>query len=329
MKLKMPNRIALFFSLILSIVAFYFLFRDNSSSIDPLTKDFSFGRVDNITEIHISDKSKSITLIKSGNDWFANDKYLVKEQLPELFLSTINSIKVKTAASKQIRNQLRDQLLNSKHIDIYKGHYKICSYYLLFDSAFTQGTYLMKRWAKLPMEAEIAGLQIPVISLYHTDLDYWKAKFVFPVSVKVIEWVSLENISLPSASFKLERTISNGIKLTALASQSAEDKVDLIAANDYIASIPRVQYIKEVEGSDSIDINLTEKPLAEYTLRVKTVNQNPIVLNFFPYFRKGMKGSIKSSELFIGQSSLSSKLFIGRYTDFDPLIRNLNYFLNK
>lgn len=329
MKLKMPNRIALIFSLLLAIVAAYFLFLDNSSSISPLARDFSFGRTDNITEIHISDKSKSITLIKSKTGWFAEGKYKVKEQLPELFLNTINTIKVKTPASKEIRDQLRSQLLNSKHIDLYKGNRKVCSYYVLFDSAFTQGTYLMKRWAKLPLEAEIAGLQIPIASLYHCDLDYWKARFVFPLQPETIEWVSFENHSLPSASFRLERVTGKEIKLTSLASQTSEDRIDLIAANDYFASVTKVQYWKVLEESDSVDLVKSKMQQAAYTVSVKTTNQNPITLNFFPYIRKGITGSVNNPDLFIGECTLSAEAFIGRYTDFDPIIRNLSYFVNR
>jgi hypothetical protein len=329
MKSMMPKIIALIFSLILAIIAIYFLFLDNSGSINPMVKDFSIGRVDNITEIHLTDKSKSITLIKSKTGWLADGKYKVKEQLPELFLSTINTIAVKAPASKDIRTQLRDQFVNSKHIDIFKGHHKVCSYYVLYDSIYTQGTYLMKKWAKLPLEAEIAGLQIPIASLYHCDVEYWKARFVFTFSPENIEWVSFENKAQPSASFKLERVRGVGIKLTALLSKSSQDKIDLIAANDYFSSLTKVQYLKEAEDADSVDSDHSKMQSADYTIIVKTANQNPIELKFFPFYSKGSAGPVKKPDLFIGVSSLSSAPFIGRYTDFDPIIRNLNYFLNK
>jgi hypothetical protein len=294
-----------------------------------MTKDFSFGRVDNITEIHLTDKIQSITLAKSKTGWIADGQYKVKEQLPELFLNVINTVKVKAPASKKIRDQLRDQLVNSKHIDIFKGHHKVCSYYILFDSAYTEGTFLMKKWAKLPLEVEITGLQIPVANLYHCELAYWKARFVFPLSAENIEWISLENKAQPSASFKIERVKGAGISLTTKDSEVSKEKIDLIAANDYFASLAKVQYLKEVEASDSVDLYQSKMMEAEYIIRVKTTNQDPIELKFHPYYSKGSNGMKKNADLFIGTSSISSVPFIGKYFDFDPIIRSFSYFLNK
>jgi hypothetical protein len=324
MKIR-PTRIAIIFSLILAIVAIYFLVFDNSSSINPMVKDFSFGRVDNITEIHLTDKIHSITLLKGKTGWLANGKYKVKSNLPELFLNTINSITVKSPASKAIRNQLRDQLVNSIHIDIFKGNHKVCSYYILYDSAYTQGTYLMKKWAKLPLEAEIAGIRFPIANLYHSDLDYWKAKFVFPFAADQIEWVSFENSASTSNSFKLERLAGSGVKLISLRSNTVQDKIDLIAINDYFSSLTKVQYLKEVEAGDSIDMEHTKSDYTHYTISLKMAGQNPIQLKFLPLYKKGKL----HPDLFVGLSSLSSTPFIGKYADFDSIIRDLNYFMNK
>jgi len=187
----------------------------------------------------------------------------------------------------------------------------------------------MKKWAKVPLEAEITGLQIPIASLYHCDLEYWKAKYVFQISVEDIEWVSLENSAQPSASFKLERVRGTGFKLTALTSETLQEKIDLIAANDYFSSLTKVQYLKDVETSDSIDLNQSKIQTAEYIIKVKTATQYPIELRFFALFKKGSSGLVKNTSLFIGTSSILSVPFIGSYTEFDPIIRNLSYFLNK
>jgi hypothetical protein len=329
MKIKMPKLIALIFSLILAIVAVYFLFLDTSSSIDPMAKDFSFGRVDKITEFHLTDKNKSITLTKTKSGWLADGKYMVKDQLPELFLSTINTISVRAPASKEIRKELRDQFVNSKHIDIFKGNHKVCSYYILFDSLYTQATYVMKKWAKLPLEAEITSLQLPIASLYHCDMAYWKARYVFPFSPENIEWVSFENKAQPMASFRLERIRGAGIKLTAINSKPTTGNTDPIAASDYFSSLTKVQYLKEAEASDSLDFDHSKMQSALYVINLKIANQDAIEFKLFPFLRKGNITNIKNSDLFIGESSLAKAPLIGRYTDFDPIIRSINYFLSK
>jgi hypothetical protein len=329
MKIKILVRIALIFSLLLVVIAVYFLFLDNSGSINPMVKDFSFGRIDNITEIHLTEKSYSITLTKSKAGWLADGEFKVKEQLPELFLQTINSINVKAPASKEIRDKLREELLNSKHIDIFKGNHKVCSYYILFDSANTRETFLMKKWAKLPLEAEIPGLQFPIANLYHCDLAYWRAKYIFPLSAENIEWVSFENKTQPSASFRLERTKDSEISIRSATATVLPSKVDQIAAHDYFASITKVQYIKEAEVSDSLDLMQSGMQSAELIIKVKSIKKDVIEFKFLPYYRKSITGSVKNPDLFIGFSSLSSTPLIGRYVDFDPVIRNLNYFKNK
>jgi len=327
MKLKMPTRIALIFSILLVFIAVYFLFLDNSGSINPMVKDFSFGRIDNVTKIHLSDQSQSITLTKTNNGWRAEGEFIVKDQLPELFLQTINSIKIKAPASKETRNELKEQLVNSKHIDIYKGQHKACSYYILYDSANTQETFLMKKWAKLPLEAEIPGLKLPLASLYHCDLAYWKAKNAFPVSTEDIDRVSFESNAQPAASFILERGKGSEINLSSPGLASRQTRVDQIAAHDYFASLSKVQYIKDVEDSDSLELGKSGL-VADYTIHVQFLKKN-IILKFLPYYKKTTGVSVKNPDMFVGISSLNKTPFIGRYADFDPVIRNFNYFISK
>ncbi len=328
MKLKMPTRIALIFSFVLVIIAVYFIFLDSSGTISPMAKDFSFGRIDNITEFHLTEEKQSITISKTKSGWMAEGEFPVKEQLPELFLQTISEIKVKAPASKETRNQLRDQLLNSKHIDIYKGHHKVCSYYILFDSANTRETYLMKKWAKLPLKAEIPGLKFPLATLYHCDITYWKAKFAFPVSAENSDWVSFENKAQPSASFRLDRVKGSEIKIRSLSSSTINEKIDQIAAHDYFASLSKVQYLKDLDASDSVDLQLAENQAPEYTLKLQFLKKI-VELKFLSYYKKKSNASVKSPDLFIGISSLSKTPFIGRYADFDPVIRGLDYFIIK
>ena len=260
----------------------------------------------------------------------ANNQYKVKNNLPEVFLKTINSIRVKAPASRAIRSKIRENLLkNGILIDIYKWKFRVRSYYIFYDSAYNQGTYLMKKWSKTPIEVDIPGLHIPVAAIFHTSLQYWKDRSVFFHTPDQIESNEMDNLSDSAKSFRIQKSTEGKNLVFGLSSSMAFEKSDILAVNDYLSAFRKLEYLKILNPGDSdyTDSVNSKKPL--YVITMKALHTNHVIFRIYPCYRIESGQGKPDPVYFIGTLSDEPQPFLARYIDFDPIIRDLSYFLKE
>ena len=115
---------------------------------------------------------------------------------------------------------------------------------MFFDSAFTQGTYLMKNGQNCPWKRKLPACRSRLLNYTIAILITGKQN-LFSLRNRKHKWVSFEKFKSKQASFRLRKGREE-IKLHPCSQKKI--RIDLIAANDYLSSLSRVQYWKEIGG---------------------------------------------------------------------------------
>lgn len=328
MSIHKEHRWALLTAAVLALVAGYFILSDHSGSISPRTSNFSIGKTEKVTEFRISRDTEVLTIKKEKGYWMANGQYRVKENLPEVFLKTINSVKVKAPASRLLRATLRSRLLHEGvRIDVYKGIFRVRSYHVYYDSAQHE-SYFMKNWSKIPISVEIPGIHFPVAEIFRTSVQYWKDKSIFPYAPEQIESVRLDYPSDSSRSFTILQ--SGRGKLELLLRNKAEGKgPDLLAMNDYLGSFRRLEYLKSVDPEDTAALAIVKNAKPLYIFTLQATGAKPVIFTIYPFFGQRADQSRPDPVTFIGTLSSGSSPFLARYADFDPVLRDAAFFVKQ
>ncbi len=328
MSIHKEHRWALLTAAVLALVAGYYILSDHSGSISPRASNFSIGKTEKVTEFRITQGDEVLTIKKEKGYWMANGQYKVKENLPEVFLKTINSVKVKAPASRLFRTSLRNRLLNNGvRIDVYKGIFRVRSYHVVYDSSQHE-SYFMKNWSKIPISIEIPGIHFPVAEIFRASVQYWKDKSIFPYAPEQIESVRLDYPADSSRSFSIQQ-LGRG-RLELLTKNNAEAKqTDLLAMNDYLGSFRRLEYLKSVDPKDTAVMAIVKNAKPLYIFNLKATGAQPVIFTIYPYFAQPAEQSRPDPMTFIGTLSTESTPFLARYADFDPVLRDASFFVKQ
>ncbi len=328
MSIHKEHRWALLTAAILALVAGYFILSDHSGSISPRASNFSIGKIEKVTEFRISHGAEVLTVKKEKGSWMANGQYKVKENLPEVFLKTINSVKVKAPASRLLRTSLRNRLLHEGvRIDVYKGIFRVRSYHVVYDSSQHE-SYFMKNWSKIPISIEIPGMHFPVAEIFRTSVQYWKDKSIFPYAPEQIESVRLDYPSDSSRSFSILQSGRGRIELFA-KNKTEIKETDLLALNDYLGSFRRLEYLKSVDPKDKAALAIVKNVKPLYIFTLQATGAKPVIFTIYPFFGQPADQSRPDPVTFIGTLSTDSAPFLARYADFDPVLRDASFFVKQ
>jgi hypothetical protein len=329
MKRLTKNQVSILVLLLLGAIAIGFLLSDHSGTLNKRSKDFSVGDPANLSKLVITQGEQKLTISRSGNGWLVNDRFPARENLTEVFLATLNNIRVKAPAPRAFRSRLMQAILTKGiRLEAFGTTLRKNSWYVYHDTLELQGTFMLKIGSDLPYAVEIPGLNKPVAAIFRLDELYWKGKTVFCCQPQNMEWVSFENKRHAEESFRIAYE-QGALNLLQLNTNKIMHSTDLIAMKDYFTAFRHIDYYKQLPAGDSLVAPALNKSTPLFVITVKLKNQEPLVVSIFPLPARSQKGSTKSTdtEYFLGTSSLEKYPFIGRYADFDGVIRNLQFFL--
>jgi hypothetical protein len=315
MKRPTKNQVSILVLLLLGAIAIGFLLSDHSGTLNKRSQDFSIGDPANLSKLVLTQEDKDLTIARSGNGWLINDRFPARENLTEVFLSTLNNIRVKAPVPRAFRSQLKEAILTKGiRVEAFGKTLKKTSWYVYYDTLELQGTFMLKTGSDLPYAVEIPGLNKPVAAIFRLDELYWKGKMVFGCQPRDMEWVSFENKRHPEESFRIE--YENAIlNLVQVSTGKRMQNADLIAMKDYLTAFRQIDYYKQLPAGDSLVAPSLNRSAPLFVISVKMKNHEPLVVSIYPLPARSQKGSVKAAdpEYFLGTSSLEKLAFIGRY----------------
>jgi len=285
------NLIYLAILLVLVIIAYLLVFKNNTGTISGKETNFAVAEIEEIAKIFMADKNEQkILLQRKGNNWIVNSKYKARAGAIKNLLSTIKDVRVDHPVSKAARNNVvRDLVTKAIKIEIYNKEEELMkSYYVGGPAGNYKGSYMIlagkNSIAKNPYVVHIPGFNGYLTTRYFLNEIEWKDKTIFSYKIEEMKSVSVEYTEYPVAeeSFSVSVRNKDSFELHKINGDndiSHYNKQNLLRFLSYFRNIHAEAYQNENSKKDSI---LSTNPFCIITVTDTTGYVNEVKLYYKP-----------------------------------------------
>ena len=193
--------------LIIFFSAYLFL---NKYFKPTLESKFHIENVSSIDKIFIADRNdNTITLIRSGDSWTVNNKYLVREAAINTLLETANKIRLKNPVPKNIfDNVIKFMSTSGVYVEFFDGDNIIVSYTIGSNTPDHLANYMLLENSQVPYVVNIPsfnGFLSPRYGIQANEVNEnnWRSHLVFNIPADSIKFIRYTNYMNPSYSYQL------------------------------------------------------------------------------------------------------------------------------
>ncbi|RLD63202.1 MAG: hypothetical protein DRJ01_04325 [Bacteroidetes bacterium] len=329
------NKTTIIIVIVLFIIAVFFYLTNSYSTIKKELRDFAIEDTASISKIFLVDKENNqVTLERQNNQWIVNQKYIARRDVINLLLKTINRISVKSPVPKAAeQNIIKSLAVKSTKIEIYKDEDLIKTYYVGGPTQDQYGTYMLLENSSKPFIMEIPGFRGYLSTRYFTNIYDWRSQAIFNNSFGSISSVSVNIPSKPNKSFKIINLHNNRFELHDFKDEKVVN-FDTLSVKTYLAHFKRINFNKfysniEKQKKDSI---IASQP--EYIITLEDVNGNVKSVKTYKKTSEGHTDRFGNKLKYDPDNMYAvfnndQDLVFAQYYVFDPIMKNINYFLTK
>jgi len=246
------NRILILLTVLLGILAVYFLFRNDKSSFKKELRDFAVKDTAAISKIFLADRNgNSITLdrMQDGN-WLVNEKFAARKDLLQSLMTAIYKVDVKENVTRSAYNNTIKSLSTSGvkcEIYLHNEDKPFKVYYVGGSTQDVLGTYMMLENSSAPFITEIPGFNGYLTPRYCLNLNDWKDPVLFKYTPDQIQKIEIDYAKFPERNLFLQRN-GNKFLVSVNASTPGIRRVDSVAVDNYLELYRNLYY--ESQESD-------------------------------------------------------------------------------
>lgn len=253
------NRLTLIITIILAIIALFFIYTATKSTIPKALKDFAIEDTSMVTKVFLTDKSNDkVTLEKKApGKWSVNNKYAASSGMINILLKTMMKLEVKSPVSKASRNNVIKRLASSAtKVEIYQTVYRIdfCgiklftheklvkTYYVGDATMDNLGTFMLIEDSDEPFIMYIPGFRGFLNSRYSTLENDWRDHTLFNIKIPDIKSVKLEFPSGTENSYEIVNIGDAHFTLSALSPEMQITDYDTLRLYDFLSAFRDISY---------------------------------------------------------------------------------------
>jgi hypothetical protein len=313
----------------LIILAVIFYLQNEKSTLLPGSSDFALEQGQRVDSIALKQDSVKFTLVRENNYWSLNGNLPARKRAIEDFFQVLTGLQIEAPATKSNRDEIIDLVRqNPIHVKIYKRG-RLIKNYMVEDSKYKRGaTYMMMKDASSPFLMNYPGFNGDLARLYHTDPVYWRDRTIFSYSGIDIRNVKVEYKSEAKHSFELNY-INDKFNLIDLSENKKITPLNNSRASRYYSYYSDIRYEEIIQRSSLKDSLQAVKPFCTITVRDK--NDKVVSLQAYRKPSTGKKdafGQTSSYDLnhLYGVFSEYEEILLIKYTEIDPLFKEIDYF---
>ena len=189
----MPNKNFIYIAICILITTILLLVNRNEKSSISTDNIFHINEISKISKIFLADRSgKTITLVRSANNWIVNDRFTVRKDAISTLLSTSAKIRVKKPVSKSAYdNVIKFMATTGVSVEFYDDQKMVKAYTIGSNTPDHLGTYMLLKGSAKPFVAHIPafnGFLSPRYGIQNNILDVinWRSNNVFNFKSKAI-----------------------------------------------------------------------------------------------------------------------------------------------
>lgn len=344
------KKVILFSIIVLIIVSVFIIFSYSSGTYNEKIKNFAVEDTSKVTKIFLANKDNNTVLLEreQSGKWRLNGTYEALQPFVDLFLETIQRIKVKNPVPQKSNDFIFKRMSsNSVKCEIYEQCYRIdfmgikffphekmtrC-YYVGDPTQDNLGTFMLMEGSDIPFVVYLPGFRGYVSGRYRADEKDWRSRKLLNYNASDIQHVSLEYLESPDCSFSID--IDQSGKINFNTSESNQPKsVDTLKIINYLNSFKNINIESFVSyNMDSLRIDSIIHTSPTKILTLTPYNGETITLQIYP-LRPPLNPIDETTGL--PQESLDrfyiytkGDFLLAQYFVFDKILRKREYFVIK
>jgi hypothetical protein len=316
------KRLVIIILIIIIVIVLFIIGRHEPFGADNSV--FFVENTDRISRISISDDNKSVSLVRDPDGWYIDDKYEASPQAIEFMLRILGDIRIKSPVSEKIYDELLQNNTREIEVKIFNNRNIIQSFYIYMNNEVEYPGIMQKSKKTKPFIMQIPGYETDPCSYFVPDRRYWMPNVVFGLNPVHISRVHFNYFTKPDSSFSL---INDGSGIAFSSESYNNERIDTMAAGRYLSYFTYVPfdnwiYDISISGKDSIT---ESKPY--FSLDVITDEPDTIKLITWKMMIKKGGMMVEDTDRLLGSLNGGEDLFVIRYYDLDPLIKEPSYFI--
>ena len=314
---------------ILALVALYVYLQDQNSTLDAGFTSFGIRDRQKVDSLILRQGDERVRLHRRANTWYVNEHTYARGKAIEQFFNLLEDIRVEAPAPENNRDELLAMVReNPIHVQIYQRDRLIRNYLVEQSPAKKGHTYMMVHDSRKPFLMNLPGFQGDLASLFRVDPEYWRDRTLFDYSgldLKAIEVVYPEK---SAASFRLTYH-QDQFSLRPLENKPVESFSSSKAAR-YFSYFGNVRFHSVITDDQQLTDSLKQsQPYCTIRLTDDQGNRRKLLT----YRKKAVSAkdefgqqSTYDLNFLYGRFEHSEEILLIKYTEIDPLLKEINYF---
>ena len=326
------SRIYIIVLVLLVAVAGYLYMKDQSSTLDPRLSEFSLAEDEaaDLDSILLRQDSETVKLYRTSNRWYLNQQLYAREKNVQQLLNVFQNLRVEAPAQKSNRRELMETIhQNPIHVKIYSDG-DLIKNFLIEDSPNKSGTsYMIMEGSNEPFIMGLPGYDGDLADLIEVDMNYWRDKTLFDYSGLDIESVKVTYPSDMKNSFYLSYG-GDAFRLQSLAKDEYIESFNTTRAARYFSYFGNVRFHEVILDKTRLKDSL-EKATPYCIFEI--VDENNNLTKLYTYRKKSEGGDDPFGQqsrfdlnLLYGRFERVEEILLIKYTEFDPLLKEIDYF---
>ncbi len=316
--------------IVLVAIAVVFYLHDEKSTLLPGSSDFALKETEKVDSISLQQDSVQVTLVKKNGRWALDGVLPVRKKAITHFFNALTELQVEAPATRETRDEIIDLVhQNPVRVKIYsKGN--VLKDYLVEDSKYKKGaTYMMMKNKSTPFLMTIPGYNGDLANLYNVDPSYWRDRAIFSYSAIEITSVVVIYSSGSKSSFKLNYDDDDGFRLIDLNRDKEMKTVRNDRASRYYSYFSDIRYDRVFKSKSLLDSLRQGQPFCK--ISVKDKEGDKVTLEAYRKPSGGQSDSFGQKSKYdlnnlYGIYSKFDEILLIKYTEIDPLFKEIDYF---
>lgn len=303
--------------LCLGIVAYYSLTK-KGSTLSQKETHFALSTDDNISLIEISNSETEVVLFKEGDIWKKENEEVNLQKVNGLLLLA-TQIEVASPVSLSSEKIIKTKLHEGVDIKFYRDNKLVKSYSIC---EWEKHYYAKKEKAKSAFRIKIKGYtDVNIFDFYDSRAKSWASNLLINLYPDEIQSIKITYPTRQKQSFIINRDSSQRLVLMDGLGHDLAAKSNSKAISDYSHFFMNIR--NEIMSSPISD---REKNAVLFVLELSTTDGNTLRLTGHP--KLDQQTGKTDPFVFQGISSEAGYILL-KYSDFDPILMPLDYFLKK
>ena len=315
---------------VLATLAAYLYLQDQQTTLDASFSTFGIKKQQEVDSVLIRQDNQQVKLHREGEHWYVNEHIFARTKAIDQFFNLLADLRVEAPASGENLDELVEQIqTHAIHLQIYRKN-RLIRDYLVEASPYREGnTYMMVTGSRQPFLMSLPGYNKDLAPLFRARPGYWRDQTLFDYKGPELQRVEVRYPDKPAASFTLTYQKDRFELKLSDSDQQVQDFSSSKAAR-YLSYFSNVRFHSVITGNTRLNDSLRQtRPYC--TIAITDQNGGQRKLTTYRKSSEGKKDAFGQQAPYdlnylYGQYDQSEEILLIKYTEIDPLLKEIDYF---